>query len=243
MSDELLDEMFESEADNLIVDEVEQVEQVETAEEETAPAAETSEQPDIDNSGNDSVAKQIEAFKSAALSERKKRQALEDQVRSMQEPVEKPDAYMAPDEAIEHANKQLSNDFTARLLNMSESQARLRHADFDEMNDVFSNLSADNPHLGQQALNAPDPYEFVYQEAKKHSEFSQIGSVSDYKAKIEAEIRAKIEAEANEKAKIEAENAINAALPQSLADSTAIGGNLPAETSAITLDSACINDF
>ncbi len=236
MSEESISEILSSEADNVIIDD--NVEVVETVNEVPAVTAETTEK--LEETNEDVASREDLGLKQAAVSERKKRQDIQTQFddlkREMQimkgqnqapvEPIQAPDAYMAPQDAIDHSSSQVSQDFTAKLLNMSESQARGRHKDFDEMKDLFFNeMSAANPNLQQQAMNAPDPYEFVYQQSKNHSELSGISNMSDYRAKVEAEVRASISAENETNTNAIANKAINDALPDSFAATTAIGGN------------------
>lgn len=224
-----LSEVFSgsSEADSVIIDEdqapvvdetVEPVEEEAKAETE-AEAAPTAEPQDT---------KEATVPLAALMDERTKRQAIELQLKAQaQAPVEKPDAYVTPDEAIQYGQNEIRTEFNERFLNMSEAQARSRHSeDFDQMSDVFfSEMATANPVLGQQAMQAPDPYEFVYQQAKTHIEFKGVNSVDDLKAKLEVELRAKLEAEYAEKAKNSVDQAINSALPPSLSTATATGGN------------------
>lgn len=245
-----LSEVFASEADEVIVNdpvEVDQAEiiteEVETVNENTAVTAETE---NVVNETN--VSDEVRGLRQAASSERKKKQALEREIAEMrqaaQNPVELPDAYIEPQDAINHAIGQANKANETRFLNLSESQARGRHADFDVMSDVFFNdLAANNPNLSQQAMSAPDPFEFVYQQGKKHNEIGSIGSIDDYRAKIEKEIYAKIEAEKNSQAKIDANNAINNALPNSLAQTTAIGDNQVPIEQSVGLGDVLLNNF
>lgn len=168
---------------------------------------------------------ELNAFKTKALDEVGKRQALEAQIK--QAPVEKPDAYVEPDKAIDFGINELKSDFDNKFLNLSEFNARGRHADdFDQMTETFfTDLAVQNPSLQQQALQHPDPYEFIYQQAKNHNEFKDIGSVDDLRAKIEAETRTKVEAEFAEKQKVSTEKAITDSIPRTLSTATAAGGN------------------
>jgi len=234
-----LSEVFadSSEANDVIVDDVEETtataepEQVdeevaadETVEEVAAPTAETQD-----------ASKEANAFKAMALDERAKRQALQSQLDNLQKPVETPDAFVNPDEAIAHGDNNIRYEFNERLLNMSEAQAKLRHEDFEDMKTVFfDEMAASNPDLMTQANAQPDPYEFVYQQAKTHNEFKGVNSVDDLKAKIEVELRAKLEAEYAEKANAATEKAISNALPQSLSNTTAKGGNTQPEWGGVT---------
>lgn len=225
-----LSEVLSSEADQKIIDDSQEpATELETPVSE--PEAETgvSEETQKAAPPAETVKPEEQGFKQAMLDERGKRQDLQRQIDAMQaqqNQTEKPDAFVNPDEAIDYGNNEIRSEFEGRLLNMSEAQARLRHDDFDEMNDIFMNeLAVQNPMLGQQALKAADPFEFVYQQAKNHKELDGINTLDDYKAKIETDMRAKLEAEYADKAKSDTNNAINAALPPSLSTATATGGN------------------
>ena len=189
-----------------------------TAEVEAAPPAE--EQPYDAKSEVEQLKKQLHASIAQANDERSKRQALQ------QQQVEVPDAYVEPDKAIEFATQQAVSQADQRFLNYAFENAKDKWDDFLEMQDVFfDEVAAQNPALVQQAQQQPDPYKFIYQQAKKHSEFKGIESVDDLRSKIEAEVRAQIAAESGNKEKAAVEKAINDAIPTTLSKSTAAGGN------------------
>ena len=185
------------------------------------PAEET--KPEIDQV--EALTKQVNAFKAKALDEVSKRQALENQMQAAQQQEEAPDAFVEPDAAIQHAVNQVQQRNDDRFLNFSEEVTRKNHEDYDEIKEVFLEMANENPLLAQQAMAQPMPHEWLYQQAKTHNEFKDISSVDDLRAKIEAETRAKIEAEYAEKQKTVTEKAITDAIPNSLASSTAAGGN------------------
>ncbi|MEE8208715.1 MAG: hypothetical protein V3T88_07190 [Nitrosomonadaceae bacterium] len=226
-----LSEVLSSEADQVIVDEQvepEQTQEPEATETVDQKAAPTAEETTPEVSEVDKLRKEMNAYKTKAYDELNKRQVLQrENEEYKKQPVEKPDAFVNPDEAISHGNNEIRAEFNDRFLNMSESQARGRHGDdFDQMKDTFFNeLVIDNPVLSQQAMQAPDPYEFVYQQAKTHDELKDVGSLSDYRTKIENEMRAKFEAEYAGKAADATEQAISNALPGTLSTATATGGN------------------
>jgi hypothetical protein len=121
---------------------------------------------------------------------------------------------------------QLEQKFQSRFLDMSEVNAKARHTDFDEMKQAFfEEMLPDNPVLQQQALQQPDPYGWIYNQAKNHVEIKKIGNVQEWQAQKEAEIRAKIEAEFNARLSAETEKAITKMIPGSLGKNTAAGGN------------------
>ncbi len=221
-----LSEVLSSEADQVIIDADQPIPEAETdtSQEsqqatETVETSETAETPETQEAAPTAETTQsnpeMKGIMSAMMDERSKRQALEAQIKTMQaDQVEKPDAFVNPDEAIQFGNDELRNDFNNKFLNMSESQARSRHGDdFDTMKDLFFNeMAIDNPALAQQAQNAPDPFEFIYQQAKTHNEFKGINSMDDYKAKVKAELRVELEAEYADKAINATNDAINSAL-------------------------------
>ena len=170
--------------------------------------------------------KVVEAFKAKALDEARKRQALEAQLQAMQTKVEKPDAMIDPEGAIAFQMSQLEQRFQNQFLNMSEVNAKARHPDFEDMKQAFfEKMLPENPVLQQQALQQPDPYGWIYNQAKNHTEIAKIGNVADWQAQKEAEIRAKIEAEYAGKLNAETEKAITKMIPGSLGKSTAAAGN------------------
>ncbi|MEE8208849.1 MAG: hypothetical protein V3T88_07870 [Nitrosomonadaceae bacterium] len=226
-----LSEVLSSEADQVIVDEQVEPEQTqepeatETVEKDAAPTAEETTQNEV--SEVDKLRTEINAYKTKAYDEKGKRQALQSQLEGINKAqVKKPDAFVNPDDAITYGNNELRTEFNNRFWNMSESQARGRYDDFDAMKDMFLNeMVIDNPLLGQQAVQADDPFDFIYQQAKTHNELKDVGSLSDYRTKIENEMRAKFEAEYAGKAADATEQAISNALPGTLSTATATGGN------------------
>lgn len=83
-------------------------------------------------------------------------------------------------------------------LNMSEMMARDKFEDFDDVKAEFLALAADNPQLGQQALNDPHPWRKAYQIAKNHRTMTELGAtdLDSVKAKLREEIMAEMAASA-----------------------------------------------
>jgi len=210
----------ESTVDTSEVKATDENQEVET--EQAAPTAETSEAYDT-KTEIEKLRSEVSAFKAKALDEVRKRQALE---QAQQQQAETPDAYVEPDKAIAFTAQQLQSQMDNRFYDMSEMMARQQHGeDFDQMVDVFFNeMVSSNPLLQQQALQQQHPYEFIYQQAKTHSEFKGVNSVDDLKSKIEAEVRAKVEAEMADKLKAQTEEAITKSIPGTLSTATAAAG-------------------
>jgi hypothetical protein len=71
--------------------------------------------------------------------------------------------------------------------------ARRRHSDYDEVTASFK--GKEPPHVAADILNSADPAERLYEYAKAFREFSGVDSVDAFRAKIEADVRAKVEDE------------------------------------------------
>jgi len=221
-----LSEVFGTEADQTIIGAVEEnTEQVAEGSEEVtgekvaAPPADEAQKVVIDQLKTDleQANRRANAFQTKALDEVNKRQA-------MQQPVERPDAYVEPDKAIEFEINEMRKESDTRFLGLSESNARLRHTDFEDMQTLFGQMAENNPVLAQQAIAQADPHEWLYQQAKHHNEFKDVSSIDDLKVKMKAEAKAEFEAEHAKQQNAATEQAITDAIPNSLATATAAGG-------------------
>ena len=168
--------------------------------------------------------KEQEGLKAAIAAERRRRQEAEQRIaefeQKAQESVEKPDFWEDPESVIQERMQSVERKFENRFLNMSEHSARARHKDFDDVASYFfDELAAQNPALAQEALQAPDPYEHIYQTASKHKLVNDIGDIESYKSKLRAEIAQELEAE--KKAAIEQALKTKSELPGTLSKESA----------------------
>ena len=144
-----------------------------------------------------------DAYKTAMLEERRKRQEIEARLRAYEQAKNLPEPppfwdnpEQAIDSRIERVRSELQQDYLNRYYNALESAARTRHPDYDDVRDVFVQHAQQNPALAAQMNSHPDPAEFAYQQGKLLRELSTVGNDIDaYRKRIEAEIRAKLEAE------------------------------------------------
>jgi hypothetical protein len=86
----------------------------------------------------------------------------------------------------------------AEALNFSELMLRQKVGDdaaVDAAVAKFKELAKDNKPLQQELRDHQDPYKFAYDYVKKTQAMAEIGDPAAYRAKLEADIRAKIEAE------------------------------------------------
>jgi hypothetical protein len=127
-------------------------------------------------------------------------EALKDQQKQKDEEVEFD--WDNPSKTVSKSAKSVKDYVDAEVqglrLQLSESNAKNNHEDYDENYALFADAATKNPELARQALKTADPAEAAYQYGKKQkkaAEIAEIGDIGTYKAKIEAEIRAKIEAE------------------------------------------------
>lgn len=158
------------------------------------------------------------AFLAAAQEERRKRQALENQLRELQaKPAEEKKTFWDdPEAALQHFQQQTAAAITKTRLDTAEAIARTKYKDFDENVAEFSELLQNVPGLRDQLLASPDPAEFAYRTGQRQKELKSIGNIEEYRAKIERETRAKLEAEFA--AKDAERRKLAESLPSSLSD-------------------------
>ena len=190
-----LDEVFTDAPENVEAEPVEKTEPVETLPETTSKAEEAT-PPKEDAEPAAAEDKQVAAFKTAAIDERRKRQAaqaetqaLQTQLNNLQPP---PDALEQPQEAMNH----MANEFQTKLNTMGSDMSRqvmlAVKDDYLEMEVKFLDLAEENPALVSQMVASQNPAKFAYDTAKKHGEWEKIQDIDTYKATIRAEVIADI---------------------------------------------------
>lgn len=143
----------------------------------------------------------------ALIGERRRRQEAENeretlrqQLAQFQTQTPPPDFWEDPDQAFNHRLQSVLPDITERIrselrverVKESAEEARGRYQDYDQTIDVFHQLAAQNPALGQQMMMSRDPAEFAYKTAKTHQEVSQYGSIEQL---IEAKVAERLKAQ------------------------------------------------
>jgi hypothetical protein len=83
---------------------------------------------------------------------------------------------------------------TARV-EVAETLARQKWADYDEKVEHFKEAVKANPYLLQELTASPNPAEYAYNAANKMLEAKQYGTATPSREQLEAEIRQKIMAE------------------------------------------------
>ena len=162
----------------------------------------------------------------AAADERRKRQALEQELAQLraqqpQKPAEPAKTFWDnPDEALAKERQERQGEYIQMKLGMSEMMARQRYPDFEEKLNTFKAVAGNNPALVQAWLAAPDPGEYLYKFARNHQELQQLGGLDQMRKKIEADTAAKVRAEVEAEYKRKEEEAakLRAAIPPSISD-------------------------
>ena len=137
----------------------------------------------------------------ALVDERHKRQLAEQRYAELEARIAQQEAAPAVDviEDPEGAYAALKAEFRNELWKtkaaLSIASAKRLYTDFAEKEATFVEMATANPYLAQQMQASDDPAEFAYQAARKAGEFAEMQDVDVYRAKIEAEVRAKIAAE------------------------------------------------
>lgn len=175
----MLDDDLEMDAPEMAQPETEQVEQDQTGETELE-ATPADDQSSYDNSPM--------VPRKALEDERRKRQDYERQVQEysawiqqqqaqqqqprQQEPeFQPPDPWTDPQGALQYQQQQLQTEFQSQIIatrvETSRHLMRMQHADYDDMEKVFDEVCASQPHLLQQAAQHPFPAQYAYETAKR----------------------------------------------------------------------------
>lgn len=167
----------------------------ETAIEEPAVAAEPQEEP---------------WTKAAYLAEKEKRQRAEQAANELaaklakQEEEEKPYLGEEYEARFKDTESKFQNALIQQKLDLSESFAREKYADWDDKLVVFADMIKENPALYQQMIQQANPAEFAYKTANNQQKLKEMGDPSEYeknlRAKIEAELKQKYEKQSEQEA-------------------------------------------
>lgn len=104
-----------------------------------------------------------------------------------------PDFYQNPERYVQEVIGTVEARASDRLYAALEEAERERHEDFDDVMKAVMDRAKDNPALAQQIMSAKNPAAAAYKLGKKALEFDQLQADPDsYRAKVEAEVRAKI---------------------------------------------------
>jgi hypothetical protein len=121
----------------------------------------------------------------AVAEERRKRQDAERRLAELEKaPEKKPNLFEDPDnwekqldERVEKRLAAVRQESESRFLVLVEQAALARHTDFKEMAEVFAVTAKSTPGLIEEARNAPDPAEFIYQAGKNLKRVQEAGSI------------------------------------------------------------------
>lgn len=141
--------------------------------------------------------------KQAVLDERRKRQELEKRLQEFEarlqpqqqpqpQPQAKPDWWASPEQAAATLQQQMEMQVFETRVALSEQIVKQRHADYDEVSNLFAERARQDPRLIHELMRHPVPAEFAYQVGQQIRLMDEIGSdPGAYRARLEAEILAK----------------------------------------------------
>ena len=135
----------------------------------------------------------------ALLDERRKRQELERKLKELEEkltapqpkeePPPAPNWELEPQQAASHFQQQVDIARYQDRVAITEEMLREKHADYDEVAQIFAAAAKSNPQLAAQIFRAPNPARFAYTEGKRLKLLQDIGDDPDaYRSRLEAEI-------------------------------------------------------
>lgn len=167
-----------------------------------APPAEETQPTDKPPSKEDDASESW--TKRAVLDERRKRQAAEQRIAELeaklnpdaapQQPA-RPDVFEDQEGAFGYLQQQFDQRLVVDRINLSREMMIDKHDDYEEIESAFVDLAKADASLVAKMRAAPLPAKFVYEHVKKHQQMQEMQDVDGYRAKVEAEVRAKILAE------------------------------------------------
>jgi hypothetical protein len=125
--------------------------------------------------------------KKAVLDERKKRQALENELLELKKA--KPNG-----EESKPAEISIEDRLWQERANTTREIYLDKHEDYEEMETLFLDMCKDNPALRTELRNSTNPAKFAYNQAKNHTEAKKL-SDPEYVKKLEQEIYEKAKKE------------------------------------------------
>jgi hypothetical protein len=175
---------------------------------ETVPEPEKAEEPEPEKEPEQEQKQEpkeqpedVNGLKYAITAERQRRQEAEDRLKQLLEQQKKPAEkkefdWENPNNSLESVKKEFQVELEKAKLDMSSAACAARHEDYQQKEQTFISLVAENPALYNTMMQQRDPAEWAYNYAKRHETMQRIGN--DPSA-YENELRARIEAEIVEK--------------------------------------------
>lgn len=124
----------------------------------------------------------------ALKSERSKRQAAEAERDELKK-------RLAPEDTEEQGEPNIDVKLFTERTNMSREMMMDSKPDYEEMENIFTEIANANPHLVSEMVKSPNPAKFAYQKAKEHIEYQQFLKDKDsaeYKDFLKAKASGKI---------------------------------------------------
>lgn len=174
-----------------------------------------------------------EAFKKAAIDERRKRQAYEQELAQMRQEIQKlkqgeqkaPDIFEDPEGYQRWQNEQVSSQLGAMKLNMSEALVRESVGDeaFESAMEYFKDEVARNPSIVQELNAHPNPAKFAYHVGLQAKDRAEIGDPREYAKRAVQQALAERDKGLDEIVKARVEAMLAERLPKSLANAQSAG--------------------
>jgi len=178
----------------------EEIQEIKGEETEAEEAEETKEDGETPSSDEESWTKAM------ALDERRKRQALEEelnelrnQVGSTQESKDSPDPFEDPEGYKEHLRNEIRAEYRKDMISKSRQKILSEKGeDYLAKEKVFMELAEENPNLVQKMNESWDPAQFAYDQAVdhlQHEEIRQAGGLEKWREKERERIKKELSTE------------------------------------------------
>jgi vacuolar-type H+-ATPase subunit E/Vma4 len=157
------------------------------------PEPVTTAEPEIDWKAEAEKAKaEAERVKREAEEAERKARGLEQAIAAAREKArkaEQPAFQENPEAYVQRVHEEVERRMADMRVEMLQTSARARHADYDDKEKVFVQLAQENPYLVAQLQQAPDPAEFAYKTAEYNLAMKEAGgSLEALKQRIAAEL-------------------------------------------------------
>jgi hypothetical protein len=162
-----------------------------------------------------------------ANDERRKRQALEQELARYRAQQQKaPDVATDPQGFQQHINETLQTQTINMRVDLSAAMARKQYQDYEAVMAEWPALIEQNPYLYQQAIQQELPADWAYNYVKQQKLLQEIGDPAKWREAEQARIRAELEAELAQKAQQAPARPAAPVPPPSLANATSAAGGI-----------------
>jgi len=141
--------------------------------------------------------------KAMALDERRKRQAIEEELKELKasqpestEEKKTPDVFEDQQAFVNSLTEETDRKLQNQKVELSRQFMMDSKPDYEEKEALFLEMAKDNPALSSELKKAANPAKFVYDQAIKYEEYKKVQDIDAYKASLRAEVEQEMKEQA-----------------------------------------------